>query len=406
MEQLRFFFVRHGQTYSNMRNMAIGGAGSAPLTIQGKKNAVLTGIGLGAVNFSAAYTSPVARARQTADLLLRDRNLAATPVDDLRDLDWGDLEGATEEEMIAARQQHGTDPLFPIGTWRDKEYLSSFHGETSHDFLLRFTRVVESLAMRHQTTGGNILVVSHAIMTCFFEKISGRELEEVDNTSISIVRCEAGAFVLERVNDLSYLQKGAASSGNSPLTFTLVTDVETTYAARGLLEGQSDSHLTKNGREAARELACCLARIPFRSVYSSPLGRSIELRQLLLPDSDIPLHQDARLQELFLAKLELEKWVTLSQTYPWAKNAFERGGAALLSYRPDDEGEPPLAGACRLESFLLELAEQYSNSGADILVVTHPLILRSYLAYRFPSATVGVATLLQIQFQDGFFRLC
>jgi probable phosphoglycerate mutase len=90
---LRFYLVRHGQTYSNIKEMTIGGGGNAQLTPKGRYDASSLGLGLAEVEFIAGYSSTLGRAYETANQILRGRNMQVKQIDDLKDISWGDAEG-------------------------------------------------------------------------------------------------------------------------------------------------------------------------------------------------------------------------------------------------------------------------------------------------------------------------
>lgn len=64
---LSFYIIRHGETLLNSLNRAQGWSDS-PLTNNGKKAAIELGTELKGIVFSAAYTSDMLRAIQTAEV--------------------------------------------------------------------------------------------------------------------------------------------------------------------------------------------------------------------------------------------------------------------------------------------------------------------------------------------------
>ena len=89
--------IRHGKT-----------AGNSELRYIGRTDEPLTGEGIAQVeaagadsNVQTVYVSPLQRTRQTAQLLFP--NARQQVVDDLREMDFGDFEGRTADEMVADR---------------------------------------------------------------------------------------------------------------------------------------------------------------------------------------------------------------------------------------------------------------------------------------------------------------
>ncbi|MDL2272506.1 histidine phosphatase family protein, partial [Desulfovibrio sp. OttesenSCG-928-I05] len=275
MKTVRFYLVRHGQTYSNLRKMMIGGGGSAPLTPRGRQAAKHLGLELLDTPFVAAYASPLARAVETARLALGGRDMPVVHVEGLRDVFWGDMEGGIPADIVAMKKERPDDPYFPLGNLDTPEYRSPFNGETICAFVERFEKALTAIAKEHQETGGDILAVSHAGLGSFLAVKGGPHLHEkmdtvnisrmpeVDNTSVSIVEWNDGVFTVKSVNDLSPIRKGEAiAAAKNPLEITLFSDVETLFSRKRLLEGCCDSMLTEEGKKRARKLRAQYAATP------------------------------------------------------------------------------------------------------------------------------------------------
>ncbi|MFL5689935.1 MAG: histidine phosphatase family protein [Chloroflexota bacterium] len=136
------WLVRHGETEWARLGRHTGRT-DVPLTGTGRAQAAALGRRLAGHDFSAVLTSPLSRAAETtaiagfADL--------ATPEPDLREWDYGDLEGRLSEDI---RED------FPGWTvWRGPWP----GGETIDDVAARADRVLARVA----TVGGAVLVVSH-----------------------------------------------------------------------------------------------------------------------------------------------------------------------------------------------------------------------------------------------------
>ena len=85
-----FVFMRHGQTAANACGLICGRL-DVPLDATGRAQARAAQGLLGATRWSCVAVSSALRARQTAQLALPEA--ALTPVHDLRERDWGELEG-------------------------------------------------------------------------------------------------------------------------------------------------------------------------------------------------------------------------------------------------------------------------------------------------------------------------
>ena len=95
------YLVRHGQTELNVRNI-LQGWHDSPLTVRGREQALATRAAFEArgISFDHAYSSPLGRARCTAELIVGEGR-SIELVDDLREWHLGSLEGTSNREMPA-----------------------------------------------------------------------------------------------------------------------------------------------------------------------------------------------------------------------------------------------------------------------------------------------------------------
>lgn len=91
------YIVRHGITPWNHLHKAQGGA-DIPLAPEGVLLAQKTGEALLDVPFDICFTSPLQRARQTAELMLGERTVPIIEDERLREINFGVLEGQTMEK--------------------------------------------------------------------------------------------------------------------------------------------------------------------------------------------------------------------------------------------------------------------------------------------------------------------
>ena len=98
---LTIYFVRHGQTDTNVQGLMVGQSGSPALTEAGKDNAHKLGAGLSNIRFDAAYSSELERAYDTAGLVLEGagQDLKVEKKSDLNDISWGYGDGLTWAEI-------------------------------------------------------------------------------------------------------------------------------------------------------------------------------------------------------------------------------------------------------------------------------------------------------------------
>lgn len=89
---MKLYIIRHGQTDWN-RARKLQGRTDIPLNERGRYVAELTREGLKDVPFDAAFTSPLMRAKETAELVLKDRNIPIIEDERIIEVNFGAYEG-------------------------------------------------------------------------------------------------------------------------------------------------------------------------------------------------------------------------------------------------------------------------------------------------------------------------
>lgn len=382
---LRFYLVRHGQTYSNIKEMTIGGGGNAQLTQKGRYDASSLGLGLSEVDFIAGYSSTLGRAYETANQILRGRDMKVTQIEDLKDISWGDAEGGRIEELTGKFGHSGNDFEYYFGHYNDPNFKSPVNAENMYKFSQRFDGALRDIAQRHKGQSGNILVTAHSSMAFYLQKYrAGQPLSGLSNTSVSVLELKDGEFTLTDFNNSDYLKSGyAKEKALPPLEITLVVNPLTILNRAGVMEGTSDSDFTPAGDKANQQLKASLKNTQFIGAYSSELGRGYKTAKAVLPESGVALVEDKNLNEIFLGHWEAEKVATIKGSgTPAAANLFSSD--KVIQFVSPDDGERGDIAAYRLDSFLSAIGYQYEFSNGKVAVFTHPLILKAFLNKRIP----------------------
>jgi probable phosphomutase (TIGR03848 family) len=95
---ITMFFIRHGKTDWIGKKLA-GQLPGISLNEEGRQEAERLAIGLESARLTAIYSSPLERARETADPVARRHALEVVSVDALQELDFGDWTGKTFHEL-------------------------------------------------------------------------------------------------------------------------------------------------------------------------------------------------------------------------------------------------------------------------------------------------------------------
>jgi broad specificity phosphatase PhoE len=146
------YLIRHGQTATN-RAQIIQGWDSEPLNARGRRQAQLTGARLVQASIGAIYTSPLGRARETAEIIGQAVGVRPIVVAGLREMDTGKASGLHSAQFILR---------YPRLWWawlRDDVRLAFPNGDTLAEFFRHAAGTIEELVSRHR--GQSIAVISH-----------------------------------------------------------------------------------------------------------------------------------------------------------------------------------------------------------------------------------------------------
>ncbi|HEX5688602.1 MAG TPA: histidine phosphatase family protein, partial [Roseiflexaceae bacterium] len=97
--------IRHGETDWNA-TLKYQGHADIPLNQQGREQARKVGARLARYGATALYTSDILRAAQTAAIVGETTGLQAQPMTNLREIDVGQWEGLTPEELYRRFPEH------------------------------------------------------------------------------------------------------------------------------------------------------------------------------------------------------------------------------------------------------------------------------------------------------------
>ncbi|WP_062981191.1 histidine phosphatase family protein [Nocardia anaemiae] len=167
----RLILVRHGETEGNVAKILDTRIPGLPLTERGAAQAKTFGSSLLRPP-KALFSSSALRARQTAGYIEAATGVSVEVLDDIHEVQVGDLEGLNTEEAHSRFQRI-------YRAWHEGDLAERVPGgESGYDVLARFLPVVESLRTKYLTDGsdGDILVVSHgAAMRLVSRNLSGVE---------------------------------------------------------------------------------------------------------------------------------------------------------------------------------------------------------------------------------------
>ncbi|AGN99513.1 phosphoglycerate mutase [Limosilactobacillus reuteri] len=207
----KVYLIRHGKTQWNLESRYQGANGDSPLLKDSYREIELLASSLQRIPFEHAYTSPLKRARVTAQALLNHLNpeIPLTIDSRLKEFNLGKMEGMHFEDVAAK----WPEVLKNFRHHPDKYDESLVEGESFLEVIARFRAAIEEYC--RQYPNGNILVISHgAALNAAINALIGTPLAHLkdrgglSNTSTTILTTNDDRhFELEKWNDTSYLHK-------------------------------------------------------------------------------------------------------------------------------------------------------------------------------------------------------
>jgi broad specificity phosphatase PhoE len=174
----RLLLARHGQSVSNAVRR-FQGVQDVPLSELGRRQAEALARAFGQRRIAAVYSSPLQRARHTAELVAAAVRAPLRSVDDLRELSLGEWEGCTVEEVEAR-------PGNPYACWvRDPVGSLPPGGEPLADVQGRVVRALADIERGHPN-GDDVLVVCHGgVISAYLAHCLGLPLSSIWRLTVS-----------------------------------------------------------------------------------------------------------------------------------------------------------------------------------------------------------------------------
>ena len=184
----QLYLVRHGETEGES-SIRFFGRTDVPLSALGREQARQVAGLMQHVRFSAVVHSPLARARESAEIIIALLNQPPDLVEeapDLREVDFGEMEGMTEGEIARALPDWFRE-------WKAGRATAYPEGESFQAFAQRVASAFDGLLARHPR--GNLLVVVHkGVIRRGLAHLLGLSAEaatkiNLDLGSLSVVAC-------------------------------------------------------------------------------------------------------------------------------------------------------------------------------------------------------------------------
>ena len=202
---LRLLLVRHGESVWNEEER-IQGQQDIPLSENGRRQAMALGERLQRVKIDACFSSPLKRAMETAELILKasGNSLPIFTLPELMERNFGDWEGKCVADLKVERADE-------FARWVAAHYLPAPpRGESVEELLARVKMGLERILA--EVSDGTVLVVGHsgsvkaAICVLFQLPPESFAKLKVDNASLTVLEISDGRPRLCHFNDTCHLR--------------------------------------------------------------------------------------------------------------------------------------------------------------------------------------------------------
>lgn len=201
---MRLYLLRHGETDWN-KARKIQGCTDIPLNDYGRELAQKTGEGMKDIPIDLVITSPLIRAKETAQLVMQGRDAEVVENPRIQEMNFGEYEGRPSDEEPTAS-------ILRAFFKNPGAYPPPEQGESIPELLERTGDFLKELFENLELQDKNILVSTHgAAMTGLVNNIKG-QLEVNDfwkkgvppNCAVTIVSVEEGKATIVEENHIYY----------------------------------------------------------------------------------------------------------------------------------------------------------------------------------------------------------
>ena len=188
------YIIRHGETDGNKRGI-LQGCLDIPLNQKGRDLAKVTGQGLKGTKFDILFTSPLSRAKETGEIILKETSSNAKVVidDRIRELNFGEWEGENiENSKIMSKEDFRQITIDPFN------FKSGKKGESMKELLERTGSFFEELLSNKSLQNKTVLIATHGVayrallQNAYEDKSDFWHGKVPDNCSVSILKYEEG----------------------------------------------------------------------------------------------------------------------------------------------------------------------------------------------------------------------
>ena len=191
-------FLRHAQAENNTKRILAGRTEGVPLTKTGIEQAERITKYLASIDISAIYSSPIERARHTAEIVAKNRSLEVVLDERLTEIDMGKFTHMNYDDMFA---KYGN--IF-LKFYENDPVISEHEVETFPNVQRRVLDMVNHVVEKHKNE--NVILVTHmdpikSILAIMMD-LKPKTLFEliIANSSLTIITEQDKKFSLSAIN--------------------------------------------------------------------------------------------------------------------------------------------------------------------------------------------------------------
>jgi phosphoserine phosphatase len=291
----RVIIVRHGESTYNVEGRVQGHCDKSVLTPKGESMAVQVGEALKGIEFDAIYSSPLGRAKRTAELAIGQfkASPALTFSDDLKEVDiklweemlFTDIETKYPKEM--AQWKSSPHELRLVGIALDGTEVDSYPFLNLYDQAKRFWK--DTIPNHPNQT---ILLVAHSainralINTAIGLNAAQHQRIEQSNCCISVLNFSnqfGDPVQVESLNITAHLGQAMPKPKHDRVKrLLLVRHGETNWNREGRFQGQIDIPLNEHGQRQGQQAGEFLKDVQIDAAVTSSMSRPKETAEWIL----------------------------------------------------------------------------------------------------------------------------
>ena len=194
-------FLRHAQAENNTKRILAGRTEGVPLTETGIEQAERIAKYLAPIDISAIYSSPIERAKHTAEIVAKNCSLEVVLDERLTEIDMGKFTRMNYDDMFA---KYGN--IF-LKFYENDPVISEHEVETFPDVQKRVLEMVDHVLKKHNNE--NVILVTHMdpikSMLAKVMNLAPETLFEliIANASLTIVKEQDKKFSLSAINAMN-----------------------------------------------------------------------------------------------------------------------------------------------------------------------------------------------------------